>query len=272
MIRTEDRVTQSSGLGTHALHLLAVLEYDGTDFVGFQRQKHGRSVQGELEQALGEFGAEPVRLIGGGRTDAGVHAAGQTASFKIEWTRDLDTLQRALNAKLPRDLAVRALCQVPDDFSARYSARSRTYRYTVLNQPVRSPLQERYALWVAPPLDVEAMRVDAQYLLGTRDFGAFGTPPRGDNTVRELKRAEVWREGAKVCCEFEANAFLSRMVRRLVGTLLMIGRGEIGLKELDEILQRKRRAGDSVPPQGLALIKVKYDLEAVRLQESGLPS
>ncbi len=252
------------------MHLLAVLEYDGTDFVGFQRQKRGRSVQAELEQALGEFCAEPVRIVGGGRTDAGVHAVGQTASFKIEWTRDLETLQRALNAKLPRDLAVRSLCEVPEGFSARYSARSRTYRYTLLNQPVRAPLQERCALWVASPLDVDAMCAAAHQLVGARDFGAFGTPPRGDNTVRELRRAEVWRDHPKVCLEFEANAFLYRMVRRLVGTLLKVGRGEIGSKELDEILARKRRAGDSVPPQGLTLIQVKYNLDAVCSQESGL--
>jgi tRNA pseudouridine38-40 synthase len=262
VLRTEQRVatTQSSVLITHALHLLAVLEYDGTEFVGFQRQKRGRSVQEEFERALGEFGDQPVRIVGGGRTDAGVHATGQTASFKIEWTRDLETLQRALNAKLPRDLAVKSVRPVPDGFSARYSALSRTYRYAVLNQPVRSPLQERYALWMAGPLDVEAMAVAARQLVGMHDFGAFGTPPRGDNTVRELIRAEVWRERATIHFEFEANAFLYRMVRRLVGTLLQIGSGKLDLKGLACVLQRKCRAGDAVPPHGLTLIQVKYDL------------
>jgi tRNA pseudouridine38-40 synthase len=238
--------------------LLAVLEYDGTDFVGFQRQKRGRTVQEEFEKALAEFGERQVRIVGGGRTDAGVHAAGQTASFKMEWSRDLETLQRALNAKLPRDLAVRTLREVPDHFSARYSALSRTYRYTVLNQPVRSPLQERHALWEPIRLNVDPMREAARRLIGTRDFAAFGTAPHGDNTVRELMRANVWVEDVKVFLEFEANAFLYRMVRRMVGTLLQLGRGEISLEEFQAVLLRKRRAGDSVSPQGLALIEVKY--------------
>lgn len=244
------------------MHLLAVLEYDGTDFLGFQRQKRGRTVQEELERALGEFGLDSVRIVGGGRTDAGVHASGQAASFKIEWARDLTTLQRALNAKLPRDLAVVFLRTVPDDFSARHSAKSRTYRYTVLNQACRSPLVERYAHWVAEPLDHELMRAAARQLIGKRDWSAFGTPPRGDNTVRDMVRAEVWREGSRVYLEFEANAFLYRMVRRLVGTLLQVGRGEISEAEFLEIVHCRRRAGDSAPANGLALIQVKYDLES----------
>ncbi len=243
------------------MHLLAVLEYDGTEFVGFQRQKRGRSVQQELEQALAEFGDQPVHIVGGGRTDSGVHAIGQTASFRMEWRRDLETLQRALNAKLPHDLAVRTLREVPEDFSARFSARSRTYRYTVLNQPVRSPLQARNALWESVPLNVARMREAAKRLIGKRDFGAFGTAPRGDNTVREVVRADVWDDGEKVRFEFEANAFLYRMVRRMVGTLLQVGRGELGLVEFQAVIERKRRAGDSAPPQGLTLIQVKYDLE-----------
>lgn len=245
------------------MHLLAVLEYDGTDFVGFQRQKKGRTVQEELEKALSEFGDNPVRIVGGGRTDAGVHASGQTASFKIGWARELDVLLRAINAKLPRDLAVKSLRQVPEGFSARYDARSRTYRYTVLNQPMRSPLQERFALWEPNALDDEAMRMSADRLVGRRDFSAFGTPPHGRNAVRELNRAGVWREGPRVLFEFEANAFLYRMVRRLVGTLLGVGRGEIGPGEIEEILNRRRRAGNSAPANGLSLVHVKYNLESL---------
>jgi tRNA pseudouridine38-40 synthase len=245
------------------MHLLAILEYDGTEFVGFQSQKYGhlRSIQDEFERALAECAGKQVRIVGGGRTDAGVHASGQTASFKIEWPYDLDTLQRALNAKLPRDLAVKALREVQDDFSARYSARSRTYRYTVLNTPVRSPLQERYALWVSSPLDVEPMQAAAHVLVRRKDFGAFGTPPRGDNTVREIKQARVWREGSHVMFEFEADAFLYRMMRRLVGSLLKVGLGQIGVGEFQEMVERKRRAGDSAPPHGLVLVQVRYDLE-----------
>jgi len=242
------------------LHLLAVLEYDGTEFAGFQIQTSGRSVQAELERALGEFGNGPVRIVGGGRTDAGVHATGQTASFKIEWTHDLETLQRALNAKLPYDLAVRSLRPVGENFSARYSARSRTYRYSVLNQPVRAPLQERYALRFAAPLDVAAMHAAAQHLVGTHDFGAFGTPPHGNNSVRELLRAEVWQVERNIYFEFEATSFLYRMVRRLVGTLLQVGRGERTAQEIEQVLFRQCRAVDAVPAHGLTLIQIKYDL------------
>lgn len=245
---------------TDLLHLLAVLEYDGSDFFGFQRQKRERTVQEELESALAEFAGEAIRVTGGGRTDTGVHASGQTASFNIKWNRDLGTLERALNAKLPRDLAVKSLREVPSQFSARKNALSRTYRYTVLNQPVRSPLQARYALWVSTPLNVEEMRIAGSFLVGKRDLGAFGTPPNGDNTTREIRRLDVRREGSKVLIEIEANAFLYKMARRIVGTLLSVGRGEIGQTEFEEIAARKRPARDSAPANGLELTGIRYDL------------
>ncbi len=241
------------------MHLLAVIEYDGTDFLGFQTQKGGRTVQEELERALAEFGDNPVRIVGGGRTDTGVHAAGQTASFKIDWTRDLDTLKRALNSKLPSDVSVRSLMEVPEGFSARYSAQSRVYEYRVHNAPQRSALAGRFSLWISHPLNVEAMHSAASRLIGWHDFGSFGTPPRGDNTVRECKQAKVWRDGEFIRLRFEANAFLYRMVRRLVGTLLLVGRGEIDVEQFQEIIDRKRRAAVSVPPQGLVLIAIRYD-------------
>lgn len=245
------------------MHVLAVLEYDGTEFLGFQSQKRGRTVQDELERALGEFTNEHIRIVGGGRTDAGVHALGQTASFEMEWHSDPETLQRALNAKLPRDLAVRELRQVPEDFSARYDARSRTYLYTVLNTKTRAPLQERYALWVATRLDAEAMQQGAKKLVGRRDFRAFGTPPRGTNTIRRMLRSEVRRDNNRILFEFEADAFLYRMVRRLVGTLLQLGSGKIRLNEFQAIVDHQRRAGDSVPAHGLTLQSVNYDFDVI---------
>ncbi len=252
---------------TIVLHLLAVLEYDGTDFQGFQTQKHGRTVQQELERALTEFLPEAerrtrtVKVVGGGRTDAGVHALGQTASFKLEWTRDLETLQRALNAKLPNDLFVRQVRVVPEGFSARYSALSRVYEYTIWNHPERSVFKCRYALWVPGALDVTAMARAARSLVGEHDFGAFGSAPSGGSTVRQLRCAEVEQSGAEIRLTFEANAFLYRMVRRMVGTLLLVGRGELTPEELGAVLARQRRAGFSVPPQGLVLKEIKYKLE-----------
>lgn len=148
---------------------------------------------------------------------------------------------------------------MPPDFSARYGATSRTYRYTILNQPTRAPLAQRYALWVPEPLDADAMDAAARCLIGRHDFGAFGTPPRGDNTVRQVYRAQVKRQGARVEIEIEANAFLYRMVRRVVGTLLWVGKGARSVPAFEEIVAKRQRAGEAVPPQGLCLIAVKYD-------------
>ena len=240
------------------MRLLAIIEYDGTDFEGFQIQARKRTVQGELERALRQITGEKIRVIGAGRTDTGVHATGQGAHFDTTWNRPPEILQRAMNAVLPNDIAIRTLVRVQDDFSARYSAQSRTYRYTILNQAIRSPLAQRYALIVPEPLDVDAMDAAARCLIGKQDFGAFGTPPRGENTVREVYRVQVTREGTRVLIEIEANAFLYRMVRRVVGTLLLVGKGALSIEQFCEVLVKKRRAGQSVPPQGLCLIAVNY--------------
>lgn len=240
--------------------LLVIVEYDGTDFEGFQIQKRGRTVQGELERALREITGEKIRVTGGGRTDTGVHALGQGVHFDTSWQRPIETLQRALNAVLPIDIAIRSIARAPDDFSARYSAVSREYRYTILNQPIRSPLEQRYALLVPEPLDDQAMDAAARCLIGVHDFGGFGTPPKGDVTTREMYRASVRRNGVHVIVELQANAFLYRMVRRIVGTLLSVGKDAMSVQGFREVLARKRKAGPSVPPQGLCLIAVNYNL------------
>jgi tRNA pseudouridine38-40 synthase len=240
--------------------LLAIIEYDGTDFKGFQVQKRRRTVQGEMEKALRQITGEKIRVTGAGRTDTGVHAAGLGAHFDTAWGKPLPVLHRALNAVLPTDIAIRQLAETPPDFSARFSARSRAYRYTILNQAVRSPLAERYALLVSQQLDADAMETAAQYLIGQHDFGAFGTPPQGDNTVREVYAAQVHRDGARLLIDLKANAFLYRMVRRIVGTLLLVGQGRLSPIGFCQVLEKKRRAGESVPPHGLCLIAVEYDL------------
>lgn len=239
--------------------LLAIVEYDGTDFSGFQLQRNKRTVQGELERALHKITGAKIRVIGAGRTDTGVHASGQGVHFDTAWEKSIEILQRALNAVLPNDISIRSLTQVPNDFSARFDAQSRTYRYTILNQAIRSPLAERYTLRVVEPLDVDAMNAAARCLIGEKDFGAFGTPPRGDNTVRRVERVQVERRGAYVQIEIQANAFLYRMVRRIVGTLLRVGKGTLSVAEFPQVIERKIRAGDPVPPQGLCLVEVKYD-------------
>jgi tRNA pseudouridine38-40 synthase len=238
--------------------LLAIVEYDGTDFAGFQVQARSRTVQGELERSLHKITGEQLRVIGAGRTDTGVHASGQGAHFDTNWNKPIPVLQRALNALLPNDIALRSLVRVADDFSARYSAKSRTYQYTILNRAMRSPLGERFALWVREPLDAAAMDTAARLLIGKHDFGAFGSPPRGDNTIREIIRAQAIRSEDFLIVEIEANAFLYRMMRRLVGTLLLVGKGKLAPAGIREVLAKKQRAGQAVPPQGLCLIKVKY--------------
>ena len=241
------------------MHLCAILEYDGTDYYGFQIQKEGRSIQQELENALFEFGKKRIKTVGGGRTDAGVHAKGQAVSFQIEWARGLDVLQRALNAKLPNDIHVNRLVEVDEKFSARYSAKSRVYQYRVWNHPERDVFRSRFTHWVIEPLDVPAMQQAAAQLLGTHDFGGFGSPPQGNNPVRTLIKADVARDGDEIQFGFEANAFLYRMVRRMVGTLLLVGRGAMSPSEIDNVLQRKRRSGFSAPSQGLTLMEIKYE-------------
>ncbi len=255
------------------MRLLATLEYDGTDFVGFQVQKRGRTVQGELERAIHKITGEKIRIVGGGRTDSGVHALGQGAHFDSGWDRPVATLERALNAVLPRDMAVRSLTVVDKDFSARFSAKSRVYTYTILNQRVRSPLMERYSLLVTEALDADAMDSAAALLIGTRDYGAFGTPPHGENTVREMYQSRVRQNGRIISIELEANAFLYRMVRRIVGTLLPVGHGRMTIEDFKEVLARQRRAGQSAPPQGLCLVAVKYGeaVEPDRSESASLP-
>lgn len=240
------------------MYLFATLSYDGTDFQGFQIQKDARTVQQELENALFEFGKKRVKTVGGGRTDAGVHARGQTVSFQLEWAHDLEIFQRALNAKLPNDIYVSRIVEVDGNFSARYSATSRVYEYRVWNHPERDVFHTRFSHWVYEPLDANAMQRAAAQLLGTHDFSGFGSPPQGNNPVRTIIKADVQRDGDEIRLGFEANAFLYRMVRRIVGTLLLVGRGAMSPSEMDNVIQRKRRSGFSAPPQGLTLMEIKY--------------
>jgi tRNA pseudouridine38-40 synthase len=240
----------------------AVVEYDGTDLLGFQRQAAGRTVQGELEAALGRIGWSGGSVMGAGRTDSGVHAAGQVIAFDFDWQHTPAELARALNANLPADIAIQSLASCASQFHPRFDARGRRYRYTLYNQPVRSPLAARYAWQVWPALDLELLRAGSANLLGRHDFAAFGSDPDGGrNTVRTLSLAD-WRAapGGWLTFEVQAEAFLFRMVRSLVGALRRVGGGELAVEQLQAILASGDRAQcpPIAPAQGLCLMEVIY--------------
>ncbi len=240
----------------------AVVEYDGTDLLGFQRQAAGRTVQGELEAALGRIGWAGAGVLGAGRTDTGVHAAGQVIAFDFDWQHAEGDLARALNANLPADIAIKALEACAPQFHPRFDARARRYRYTLYNQPVRSPLAARYAWQVWPALDLALLQAGSAPLLGRHDFAAFGSDPEhGSSTVRTVSLAE-WRAtpGGWLTFDIQAEAFLFRMVRSLVGALKRVGSGEMAVGQLEAILASGDRAQcpPIAPAHGLCLMEVIY--------------
>jgi tRNA pseudouridine38-40 synthase len=242
------------------MRVRAVVAYDGTDYSGFQRQANAPTVQEALEAALGRVTQERITVLAAGRTDAGVHATGQVIAFDTAWRHRLSDLQRALNAVLPPDIAVREIDGLSSSFHPRYDARSRHYQYRFYNAPVRCPLARRYSLHVATPLDVAAVQQAAQALVGEHDFAAFGRPPQGEITVRRVLMAEWSGEPPWLSFDIEANAFLYRMVRSIVGTLLMVGQGRMDYETFVAALASHDRscAGPTAPPHGLCLVEVKY--------------
>ncbi|MFN8471981.1 MAG: tRNA pseudouridine(38-40) synthase TruA [Anaerolineae bacterium] len=244
--------------------LRLAVEYDGTDFAGWQAQieERGRTVQVALEQAILRITGEAVRVVGAGRTDAGVHATGQVAHFDTGWARPLAELQRALAAVLPPDVVVTEAVEAPPGFHARYSARERTYVYTILNRPVRAPLLARTSWHVAMPLDVEAMAAATAPLAGSHDFRAFGQPMRaGASTTRRITRLTVEAQGECIVVTVAADAFLRHMVRRIAFALAEVGRGRLKTEDVAEILASTdpQRLHGLAPPQGLCLVDVTYD-------------
>ena len=240
----------------------ATIAYDGTGYHGFQRQapEHEPTIQGEIERALAQIGQPGTTVLGSGRTDAGVHATGQVIAFSAEWRHSPKDLQRALNAVLPADIVVLDLDEAAFSFHPRYDAVSREYVYTIYNAPVRHPLYRLNALHVAEPLDVEAMDAAAADLIGEHDFAAFGLPTSGEVTVRRMLKAKCFAALPLVHLELEANGFLYRMVRSIVGTLLRVGRGEMTREQFRAVIEScdRSRAGAPVPPQGLCLTRVNY--------------
>ncbi|MGZ5514340.1 MAG: tRNA pseudouridine(38-40) synthase TruA [Candidatus Aminicenantales bacterium] len=236
-----------------------VVGYDGTNFRGWQRQPVGRTVQGALEEALRKITGKRTVVHGAGRTDAGVHALGQTASFRGVFKLSDEVLLRALNAVLPPDIRVFSLAEAPADFHARRSARSKLYRYRIVNAPQPSPLDHSFVLHWPYPLKLGKMRQAAKLFARTADFTAFSSN-RDRSPVRTVTRSELRKSGDEIIYSIEAAGFLRYMVRTIVGTLLEVGRGRIEPEEVEEIFRHKDRslAGPTAAAKGLTLIRVDY--------------
>jgi tRNA pseudouridine38-40 synthase len=239
-----------------------LIEYDGTNYLGWQVQPKGPTIQGILEEKLELLTGQPVQLIGSGRTDSGVHALGQVAHFRTQSRMDIPTIQRALNSLLPPDIVIQKVEEIDESFHARKHSKSKVYEYRILNRNLRSAFHRGYVWHIPQKLDLTEMKKATQGLVGEHDFSAFrtvGSPTR--TTVRRVIQAD-WKRGRDglIRFEIEANGFLKQMVRSIVGTLVEIGKGRMKAADLPKILNSKDRkeAGPTAPAQGLFLKKVKY--------------
>ncbi len=252
------------------------IEYDGTGFNGWQTQtarstqatsRSQRTIQGEIEKVLKKVFKQNLKLAGSGRTDSGVHALGQVANFKTRSIMPVEKIQSALNANLPEDIAIINVEETSPDFHAQYSVKSKVYRYTVLNRSARCAQQRNFCLVYPYKLNVRSMREEAGSLLGRHDFKSFtaSDPAKRkkgikENTVRTIKRLTITKKGDFLTFNIEANGFLYKMVRNIVGTLLEAGSGKLAKGSIKQILAKKDRttAGITAKPKGLALLEVKY--------------
>jgi tRNA pseudouridine38-40 synthase len=256
----------------------ALVTYDGTDYRGFQAQLDAPTIQGTLEQAIAGWAKPQSRVSGAGRTDTGVHAAGQVVGVTVGWSHPLPKLQDAWNAHLPSSITVRDVVAAPPGFHPRFSAVSRTYRYTVMAGSWatlgKSPLTDRFATYVMQPLDLAAMQAAAALIVGEHDFATFGQPTQGEYTVRRVLSAQ-WDEVTeslpalplsderRLVLTITANGFLRNMVRCLVGAFLAVGQGIWTVGDVERVLAaaNRRYSPPPAPPQGLSLTQVTYPAE-----------
>ncbi len=240
----------------------AQIEYDGTDYFGFQRQiSEQPTIQGEIEKTLAKIFQCTIQITGAGRTDRGVHALGQGISFEVDWQYSNDALQKAINANLPEDIAILQLKKVASSFHPRFDAKSRAYKYVVYNAEARRPLYRHYKWHVRKPLSLERMNKAAALLVGEHDFSTFGSPPQGDNPVREVFTAFWEARDEDIVFFVEANAFLYRMVRSIVGSLKLVGDATWEIEDFEAALRacERQRSGPTAPSNGLYFLSVNYE-------------
>jgi tRNA pseudouridine38-40 synthase len=249
----------------HETHRLALgLEYDGTNYNGWQIQSHAPSIQSSLNDALSAVADERIDCVGAGRTDTGVHAGCQVVHFDTHASREMRSWLLGANSNLADDINVLWVKEVAGDFHARFSALARSYRYRIINRPVRSALERHRAWWVRRPLDVEAMQAGAECLIGQHDFSSFrASSCQSKSPVRTIHRLRIRRDRDLVTMDCEANAFLHHMVRNLVGSLARVGYGEAEPSWIASLLAEKdRRLADiTAPPSGLCLNRIQYPSE-----------
>jgi tRNA pseudouridine38-40 synthase len=239
-----------------------VIEYDGTHYSGWQRQLNAPTIQATVEDALAAIAQTRLAVVGAGRTDAGVHALGQVASFRTDRGLSQREWLRALNARLPADISALSVEEVPDDFHARYSASGKLYEYHLLNRSERAPLLRERAWMLYQSLDLAAMTDAAGCLIGAHDFSSFETGPTdNENPQCRLEQLDLRREGDLIVLAFYADRFLKQMVRSIVGTLVEIGQGKRSAADMRTVLAGRSRtaAGRTAPPHGLYLVRVDYD-------------
>ena len=238
------------------------IAYDGTNYSGWQFQKNGKSIQETIEKVIKKITGHHSHLTGSGRTDAGVHARFQIANFRTRSKIPLKNIQMALNSNLPRDVVIYDIEDADKRFDSQRSAKSKLYRYTIMNACFLDPLIRRYAVKCFYKLNIPRMRAGAKFIVGTHNFKSFQTKDgdRNMNSVRSIKYVRIKKAGRLVYFDIEADGFLYNMARKIVGTLVEVGRGKIGPGNVNEILLKKdgRASGPTMPARGLCLIKVRY--------------
>lgn len=245
-----------------ARNLKAILEYDGTRYHGWQRQRQPLTIQQILEESIHRITGEDIRVTASGRTDAGVHALNQVANFRTNSALDTTSLLKGINSLLPKDIVLKELAEASDSFHARFDVKSKVYLYQIFNNPVRPALQRLYTWLIRAPLDLEKMNEAAAYLLGKHDFTSFcATHCDSENHIRTMIAVGITPdESGLIRISVEADGFLRYMIRNIVGTLVAVGRHKRSAGEMPDLIGAKDRrlAGMTAPAQGLFLKEVKY--------------